>query len=129
MNYDTYVNNKKKNGFFDFLKNFDFFENVQSFAICLENVRKCWFVHVFWCCWCMLYNELLFWIRLSDSVYLSVYTIIFWRYVWTFLFKNVPDVWTNSVRSFVWDVGGCLVLNGLTSCSIREYTKRKQSIH
>ena len=57
MNYGIYTNDKM--------------ENTLSFLI-ISNKRN-----VFWHCWCIVYNKLLFWISDSDSVYFSVYIIIF----------------------------------------------------
>ena len=59
----------------------DLFKMFEDFQ-CFENV--------FVCCWCVLYSELIFLMRLSDSVSFSVYMNMFKTKI-TFLGK-VPDV-------------------------------------
>ena len=71
--------------------------------------------NVFLYFWSALYYKLLILMRLSNSVYFSVYMNIFQRYVFT-IFEKCPEVWTIFVRTIFWDVfcfggiGG--VLNG-----------------
>ena len=60
---------------------------------------------IFWICWnlfvyswCVLYYNLLFLMRSSDSVSFSLYMKIFKRYCWTF-FEKCPRSANNFVRN------------------------------
>ena len=55
------------------------------------------FGHVFFYCWCVLYQKVIFSMRLSDSAR--------FLYIWTYfkdafqIFEKCPDVWTTFVRN------------------------------
>ena len=87
---------------FDVSKNIKVWKIVFVFSnclICFRNVRM--FGNVFWHCWCVLHYKLLLWMRLSDSVWVSVYMNILQRYFSTFLENKF-----RSVNNFRTDLGG-----------------------
>ena len=68
---------------------------------------------VFGCFWCVLYNELLFWISYSDSVYLTQYgNMFFFWHVFKHFSKNVPEVWTIFVLTMSLRIFGIFVIFG-----------------
>ena len=61
--------------------------------------------------WCVLYCKLLFWMRLSYSVYF-LYILTCFKYSFD-LFLKCPEVWTLFARSIFWEFWGFGgVLNG-----------------
>ena len=87
MNYGIYINNKV---------NFELFDLFRFRSICFRQFRKCLILtQWFWHCWCVLYNEWLFWISDSDSVSLTVYM----KLKNVLFFFNDPEVWIIFVRN------------------------------
>ena len=94
MNYGHYIK-YKINVFFFVVRSFRKLTNISKVFRCLGDI---------------VYNELLFWISDSDSVYLTLYGNMVQNIFTTcfrFFSKNVPEVWTVFVRNiwggFVWD--------------------------
>ena len=106
MNYDIYIHNKIQVSFsvFGLFSNcFDLVSMVVSFFnVCwVFGVLNCYFEYVYRILCIFLY----IWSDFED--------------MFKYFHKNVPEVWTSVVRTFVWDVLDFGVLNCPTSCSIR----------